>query len=83
MRQRAELVLAAGLAHGIDCLVLGAWGCGVFRNDPKLVATVFADLLRPGKFAGAFEQVVFAVFDRSPDAATYQAFADVFKKGAA
>lgn len=83
LRQRAELVLAAGLAHGIDCLVLGAWGCGVFRNDPKLVATVFADLLRPGKFAGAFEQVVFAVFDRSPDAATYQAFADVFKKGAA
>jgi len=44
---------------------------------------VFADLLRPGKFAGAFEQVVFAVFDRSPDAATYQAFADVFKKGTA
>ena len=83
LRRRAELILTIGQAHGIERLVLGAWGCGVFRNDPKLVATVFADLLKPaGKFAGTFSQVVFAVFDRSEGATTHQAFAEQFSGGA-
>ena len=83
LRRRAELVLTIAKAHGIERLVLGAWGCGVFRNDPKLVAAVFADLLKPtGKFTSVFSQVVFAVFDRSEGATTYRAFADQFKGGA-
>lgn len=82
LRRRAELVLTIALGHGIERLILGAWGCGVFRNDPKLVATVFADMLKPtGKFAGAFQQVAFAVFDRSVGETTYRAFADQFKGG--
>jgi len=28
-------------AHGYTRLVLGAWGCGVFRNDPEVVAAAF------------------------------------------
>jgi|GEM_PF-4983582 len=38
LRQRAEYVLALAASHGYKRLVLGAWGCGVFRNDPQLVA---------------------------------------------
>jgi uncharacterized protein (TIGR02452 family) len=80
LRRRAELVLQVARAHGIESLVLGAWGCGVFRNDPKMVATVFADLLKPqGTFAGAFAKIVFAVFDRTESGATYRAFAEQFK----
>jgi len=82
LRRRAEMVLSIARAHGIERLVLGAWGCGVFRNDPRLVAAVFADLLKPdGKFASAFTQLVFAVFDRSESLTTHQAFADQFKRG--
>lgn len=82
LRRRAELVLTIAKAHSIERLILGAWGCGVFRNDPKLVAAVFADLLKPtGKFAGAFSQVVFAVFDRSVGETTYRAFAERFLGG--
>lgn len=76
MRRRAELVLEIAKAHQVDRLVLGAWGCGVFRNDPQLVARIFADLLKPaGKFAGIFDAVAFAVFDRSESESTYRAFA--------
>lgn len=79
MRRRAELVLEIARAHQVEQLVLGAWGCGVFRNDPRVVARVFAGLLRsPGKFADAFGVVAFAVFDRSEGEATYRAFAEAF-----
>jgi uncharacterized protein (TIGR02452 family) len=80
IRRRAEQVLAIAGAHQVDRLVLGAWGCGVFRNDPHAVARIFADTLKPpGKFAGAFDEVVFAVFDRSENEATYRAFAEAFR----
>jgi len=79
LKRRAELVLAIADAHEVDVLVLGAWGCGVFRNDPRAVARTFAELLdTPGRFAGRFEEVVFAVFDRSQDEATFRAFAEQF-----
>ena len=80
IRHRAELILAIAQSHGIEKLVLGAWGCGVFRNDPNTVADIFASLLAPqGKFAGIFSEVVFAVFDRSEGQAIYRAFADRIK----
>ncbi|MQY08082.1 hypothetical protein ACRB68_61880 [Actinomadura sp. RB68] len=79
LRLRARKVLAAALAHGHGRLVLGAWGCGVFRNDPAEVAGVFADALRPGgEFAGRFEQVTFAVWDSAQGAPRQAAFERVF-----
>ncbi|SDJ46016.1 TIGR02452 family protein [Streptomyces indicus] len=62
---RAERVLETAVAHGYRHLVLGAWGCGVFQNDPAQVAGTFRALLTgEGRFAGHFEQVVFGVLDR-------------------
>lgn len=64
LRLRAELVLKVAAMRGITALVLGAWGCGVFRNDPAMVAKAFGDLLKPGHpYAGHFDRVVFAIFD--------------------
>jgi uncharacterized protein (TIGR02452 family) len=79
LRHRAELVLGVAAAEKVDQLVLGAWGCGVFRNDPHLVARVFAELLKT-KFDRVFAHVAFAVFDRSESQLTHRAFADEFKK---
>ncbi|MEV8354319.1 TIGR02452 family protein [Streptomyces niveus] len=81
---RAERVLEVAVAGGYRRLVLGAWGCGVFRNDPAAVAGAFRALLvRPadgpgGRFAGHFDQVVFAVLDRTADSATLAAFRRTF-----
>lgn len=73
LHSRARRVLAIAAAHGHSHLVLGAWGCGVFRNDPDTVAAVFADLL-DSPFAGSFAQVTFAVFDPQPQAPTFRTF---------
>ncbi|MCF4123326.1 TIGR02452 family protein [Antribacter sp. KLBMP9083] len=76
---RARKVLAAAHAHGHRRVVLGAWGCGVFRNDPEEVASAFAAPLRPGAaFAGRFEHVVLAVWDPAPGAPRRTAFRKVF-----
>ncbi|WP_335937413.1 TIGR02452 family protein [Streptomyces sp. PTD5-9] len=79
LASRAERVLEVAAVRGYRRLVLGAWGCGVFRNDPEQVARAFRSLLLDGgRFDGHFEQIVFGVLDRGRDAATRSAFARVF-----
>ena len=65
MRKRAAKVLALALHYGHPTLVLGAWGCGVFQQNPKDMAGYFAELLLgEGPFVNRFERIVFAVLDR-------------------
>lgn len=79
LRRRAELVLYAAARTGVEHIVLGAWGCGVFRNDPGMVARAFADLLRPGApWSIYFKKVTFAVFDPSGTGPNLQAFKKQF-----
>jgi uncharacterized protein (TIGR02452 family) len=75
MRDRVEKVLQIMAGHGHDAAVLGAWGCGVFKNDPEDIAQLFAKALR-GSFAGALAQVVFAVL--SSDGVAINPFAERF-----
>ncbi|MGL6095801.1 MAG: TIGR02452 family protein [Fimbriiglobus sp.] len=80
-RQRAELVLALAAWHGAKSLVLGAWGCGVFRNDPALVAGLFAELLAAdGLWRQRFRQITFSVFDSTTAATNYTTFRDVLTR---
>jgi uncharacterized protein (TIGR02452 family) len=76
LRERARRVLAIAAKHGHQALVLGAWGCGVFQNDPQQVATTFRELCE-GPFRGAFDRVVFAVLDRE-GGTTLRSFREVF-----
>jgi uncharacterized protein (TIGR02452 family) len=73
-RRRSEYVLALAASKRCRRLVLGAWGCGVFRNDPALVAATFVDHLRDGSWSGRFEHVLFSVLDTSPSCETFTAF---------
>ncbi|MFE8948643.1 TIGR02452 family protein [Streptomyces sp. NPDC007856] len=79
LARRAERVLETAAAHGYGRLVLGAWGCGVFQNDPVQVAGAFRTLLGPGgRFARTFEHVVFGVLDRTPGTVVREAFVRAF-----
>jgi uncharacterized protein (TIGR02452 family) len=74
MRQRLRLVLATAARHGVEALVLGAWGCGVFANDPAQIAQLFAEALAEPAIRGRFRRIDFAVFDPKPPHAVLQAF---------
>ncbi|MEU9788708.1 TIGR02452 family protein [Streptomyces phaeochromogenes] len=81
LASRAERVLETAVAHGYRRLVLGAWGCGVFQNDPAQVAGAFRALLTDrGRFAGSFEHVVFGVLDRTKGAVVLGAFERAFRE---
>lgn len=71
LRQRAVRVLQVAAAHGHRRLVLGAWGCGVFGNEPAVVAETFRDALRENRY---FDHVVFAVLDRQRGTPVLRAF---------
>jgi len=60
-QRRWGQVLAIARDRGHRRLLLGAWGCGAFQNDPAVAAGAFASWLREARFAGAFHQVVFAI----------------------
>ena len=55
MANRIASVLAVAAYAGYQHLVLGAWGCGVFHNDPEQIAELFGELLlNKGTFANRF-----------------------------
>ncbi len=71
-------MLAIAAAHGYADLVLGAWGCGAFGNEPHATAADFRAALA-GPFDGAFDQVVFAITDWSPERRFLGPFHDAFR----
>jgi uncharacterized protein (TIGR02452 family) len=64
MKGRMRKILA--LFAKWDCirLVLGAYGCGVFRNDPEDVARFWQELLEGEGWGRLFEMVTFSILER-------------------
>lgn len=72
---RARHILHIAAANGVDKLVLGAFGCGAFRNAPEVVAKAYKDAMKEmGKY---FDEVVFAVYCGSRDKENYLVFKDI------
>ncbi len=59
--RRIRIILRLAADRGYRNLVLGAWGCGAFGNDPEMVAECFKAALEEDGFGRAFDTVVFAV----------------------
>ncbi len=76
MRSRIRRILDAARREKEQVLILGAFGCGAFRNPPEIVARIFRELLSDYDF----ETVEFAVFCRedSPDS-NYNIFTRILK----
>jgi len=65
MINRIEKILSIALINDADALILGAWGCGVFGNDPRDVSNYFKDFLLEGLFRNRLKKVVFAILDHT------------------
>ncbi|HKL75786.1 MAG TPA: TIGR02452 family protein [Halanaerobiales bacterium] len=75
MKYRIEKILSIALINKNRALVLGAFGCGVFRNNPEDVADYFRKFIKEDeRFNSYFDKIVFAVLDRSRKTETYNIF---------
>ena len=70
--RRLRRILDVASADGNEAIILGAFGCGAFRNDPKVVAQAAANVLPD--YLKYFKVIEFAVFCRPGDTANYDAF---------
>lgn len=81
MTFKIEQILSSAILNGCDNIILGAWGCGVFKNDPKVVAELFNKSLIKEELRFQFENIVFAVInDKNSVANNYQIFLETINK---
>lgn len=72
---RIEKVFKAPLVYNsknYDVLILGAFGCGAFKNPPELVAKIFNNHLK--SFCYNFEVIEFPIFHKSEEDKNFSAF---------
>ncbi|MBQ7279924.1 MAG: TIGR02452 family protein [Bacteroidales bacterium] len=79
---KMRTIMRLGLNGGNDALVLGAFGCGAFRNPPRFIATLFSQVINEPEFVGKYKRIHFAIFDNHAAFANskegnYKAFRDV------
>ena len=77
LQRRIHRLLATARAFGYETIVLGAWGCGAFQNDPERTANDFRQAIET-EFRGAFSNIVFAITDWSPERKFLGPFRDAF-----
>lgn len=63
---KIRTIFRIALENGHDSIVLGAFGCGVFRLHSDEVANLFYDVLREAEFKNRFKKLVFAIYEGKP-----------------
>lgn len=74
--RRARKILSAAAQKKVEVLILGAFGCGAFRNDPNVVATAYYNVMP--SFLNSFKTIEFAVYCSPNNLQNYFAFREVF-----
>jgi uncharacterized protein (TIGR02452 family) len=63
IKHKIRTIFRIGLKHGHDALVLGALGCGAFRNPPRHIARLFHEVMDEIEFKNKFKHIVFAILE--------------------
>lgn len=77
MLRKIRIMLLIAKEQGYRSIVLGAWGCGAFHNEPNNVAGYFKKVLIDEGYAGYFEDICFAIYG-SKDGKNIMAFRKCF-----
>lgn len=74
--KRARRIFTVAALNEADILILGAFGCGAFQNDPYIVAKAYRDVFP--SFWTQYHTVEYAIYCRPDDDTNYRAFREVF-----
>lgn len=76
--KRAIKIMEVACANNVEVLILGAFGCGAFRNNPNVVAKAYKDAVE--HFRHAFKEIEFAVYCPPKDPTNYNEFRAAFNQ---
>lgn len=62
-RNKIRTVFRIGLTYGHDSLVLGAFGCGAFKNPPAEIARLFHEVMEEPEFKDRFRLITFSIIE--------------------
>jgi uncharacterized protein (TIGR02452 family) len=75
---KIKLMLSLAYLNNCDNIILGAWGCGVFKNDPQTIANFFHEILVLEEYKYMFNKVIFAVInDNNSVGNNYEIFKNI------
>ena len=64
MTRRIRIMLLIAKEYGYKDIVLGAWGCGAFHNDPMEVAGCFKKVIIEEGYGMFFDEICFAIYGK-------------------
>lgn len=76
-RKRIERIFKVAIRNGAEVLILGAFGCGAFRNPPRVVAKAFGEM--QDQYRENFDTIEYAVFCTPKETENYEVFRAVLK----
>lgn len=72
---RARRILDVAALNNAEVVILGAFGCGAFRNDPLIVARAYNCVIK--QYLHNFRTIEFAVYCRPNDDNNYRTFKSI------
>ena len=77
--KRMRRILSIAASRGNDVVILGAFGCGAFKNPPEVVARAMKKAVQ--EFRNYFEVIEFAVYCSPRDEQNYTTFKRILGEG--
>jgi uncharacterized protein (TIGR02452 family) len=77
LTKRIRRIFEIAVANGNEILILGAFGCGAFRNPPQIVAKVFNTVMQD--YLCCFDTIEYAVYHTEREIENYEAFKRMVK----
>lgn len=75
--KKLRRILEVVLSEGCDTVILGAFGCGAFQNNPEVVALANKNVIKD--YLHAFKNIEFAVYCSPRDDRNFKIFERVLK----
>ena len=75
--KRLRRILDVAVLNGAEVVILGAFGCGAFANDPYVVARAAKNVI--AEYKNAFKTIEFAVYCGPRDDKNFRVFEATMK----
>ena len=76
--QRIAGIITTLIVNGYRNMVLGAWGCGCFGNDARIIAKIFSQIFKRINVDLYFDEICFAILTKGDNTYNLDAFKHYF-----